>query len=127
MTDTGRPDDAVTVVVVTHRAASFIGAALAGLAAQTVPHRLLVIDNASTDGTAAVLASMLPAESVLRQPVNLGFAGGVAVAFPLIRTPYVALLNDDAVPDPEWLSALLAAADGDSGAAAWTSLMLLAD
>lgn len=127
MTDTGRADAAVTVVVVTHRAASFIGAALAGLAAQTVPHRLLVIDNASTDGTAAVLASMLPAESVLRQPANLGFAGGVAAAFPLIRTPYVALLNDDAVPEPGWLAALLAAADGDGDAAAWTSLMLLAD
>lgn len=122
-----RADDAVTVIVVTYRAASFIGAALAGLAAQTVPHLVLVIDNASTDGTAEVLASALPAESVHRMPANLGFAGGVAAAFPLVRTPYVALLNDDAVPDPGWLAALLAAADGDGDAAAWTSLMLLAD
>lgn len=120
-------DDAVTVIVVTYRAASFIGAALAGLSAQTVPHRVLVIDNASTDGTAEVLATTLPADSVLRMPVNLGFAGGVAAAFPLVRTPFVALLNDDAVPEPVWLAALLAAADGDGDAAAWTSLMLLAD
>lgn len=117
----------VTVVLVTHRAAGFIGEALAGLGRQTVPHRLLVIDNNSTDGTAAVLADLVPADAVIRLPVNTGFAGGVATAFPLVSTHYVALLNDDAVPDPGWLEALLDAADGDAGAAAWTSLMLLAD
>jgi GT2 family glycosyltransferase len=122
----------VTVVMVTHRGADFLQDALDGLAAQTVPHRLLVIDNASTDGTAAVLAEAvesgaLQAESVLRLPTNTGFAGGVAAAIPLVATSYLALLNDDAVPDTDWLAQLLAAADGDRGAAAWTSLMELAD
>src|SRR6478609_5637878 len=122
----------VTVVVVTHRAAEFLQAALDGLAAQTVPHLLLVIDNASTDGTAAVLADAvaagaLAAESVRRMPTNTGFAGAVATALPLVTTPYTALLNDDAVPDPDWLEALLGVASEDRGAAAWTSLMVLAD
>jgi len=119
--------DDVTVVIVTHRAAGFIAEALAALDRQTRAHRLLVIDNDSSDGTAEVLARILPPGAVRRMPANLGFAGGVAAAIPQVRTRYLALLNDDAVPAPDWLEQLLAAADGDDGAAAWTSLMVLAD
>ena len=127
MTDNRTSVPQVTVVVVTYRAAAFIGEALAGLAAQNVPHLLLVIDNASTDGTADVLAAAAPPGSVHRMDTNLGFAGGVSAALPLVRTRYLALLNDDAVPEPGWLAALLDAAEGDSDAAAWTSLMVSAD
>ena len=117
----------VTVVVITHRGAAFLRDMLDGLAAQTAPHRLLVVDNGSTDGSARLLAGALPHEQVLRLGRNTGFAGGVAAALPLVRTPFVALLNDDAVPDPDWLAALLRASAGDTAAAAWTSLMVLAD
>ena len=121
------PSDLVTVVVITHRAAAFITECLDGLAAQTLSHQLIVIDNDSTDGTAELLAARLAPGSVHRMPINLGFAGGVAAALPLIGTPYFALLNDDAVPDPNWLAELVAAAAGDSSAAAWSSLMVLAE
>ncbi len=117
----------VTVVVVTFRAASFLGETLAGLAAQTAAHRLLIIDNASTDGTADVIAAAAPGATVHRLAENAGFAGGVAAALPLVQTRYVALLNDDAVPRPDWLAQLLGAADGSPGVAAWTSLMVLRD
>jgi GT2 family glycosyltransferase len=101
----------ITVLVVTWRARNFLAECLAAVGAQTVPHRLLVVDNASTDGTAAVLAGFGEAE-VLRLPRNLGFAGGVAAGLERVGTPYVALLNDDAVPAPGWLAALLAAVPG---------------
>jgi GT2 family glycosyltransferase len=114
-------DVEVTVLVVTWRARDFLGACLAALREQTVPHRLVVVDNASADGTAAVLAGF-PEATVLRQPRNLGFAGGVAAGLGSVRTPWVALLNDDAVPEPGWLAALLAAAPGH---AAVTSRLLL--
>ncbi len=117
----------VTVVVVTYRAAEFLADTLTGLAGQTAPHRLLVIDNASTDGTADVLDRLAPPGSVRRMPRNLGFAGGVAAALAEVGTRFVALLNDDAVPDPHWLERLLAVARDDPAAAAWTSLMILAD
>ncbi len=117
----------VTVVVVTYRAARFLADTLAGLDLQTVDHRLLVIDNASTDGTADVLDRVAPAGTVRRMPANLGFAGGVAAALAEVGTRFVALLNDDAVPAPDWLEQLLAIARDDREAAAWTSLMLLAD
>lgn len=111
----------VTVLVVTWRARDLLAACLAGLRAQTVPHRLLVVDNASTDGTAELLAGF-PEARVLRLPANRGFAGGVAAGLAEVRTPWVALLNDDAVAEPGWLAGLLAAAGGH---AAVTSRMLL--
>jgi hypothetical protein len=116
---TQRPD--TTVLVVTWRARDLLARCLAALASQTVEHRLLVVDNASTDGTAALLAG-LPAATVLRLPRNLGFAGGVAAGLGAVGTPYVALLNDDAEPAPDWLAALRAALPGH---AAVTSRMLL--
>ncbi|MGS0687138.1 glycosyltransferase family 2 protein [Nakamurella sp. GG22] len=121
----GHPD--VTVVVVTFRGAQWVSECLSSLAAQTLPHRLLVIDNASSDGTGELLRDLLPPGQVLRLPVNAGFAGGVAAALPLVTTRFVALLNDDAIAAPGWLAELTAAAVDDPDAAAWTSLMLLAD
>jgi GT2 family glycosyltransferase len=47
-----------TVVVVTWRGRELVGGCLAALAAQTAPHTVLVVDNASDDGTAAVLATL---------------------------------------------------------------------
>ena len=60
-----------------------------------------MVDNASTDGTAEILARSVPAGAGASLPVNTGFAGGVAAALEQVGTRFVALLNDDAVPDPE--------------------------
>ncbi|MBW0011341.1 MAG: glycosyltransferase, partial [Pseudonocardiales bacterium] len=46
-----------TVVVVTWQGRGLVGRCLDALAAQTRPHRVLVVDNASTDGTAAEIAA----------------------------------------------------------------------
>jgi GT2 family glycosyltransferase len=113
----------VTVLVVTWRARELLRKCLAALDAQTLPHRLLVVDNASTDGTSALLAG-LPRMQVLRLPRNLGFAGGVAAGLAEVRTPWVAVLNDDAEPAPGWLAALLAAA-ADPAVVGVTSRLLL--
>jgi GT2 family glycosyltransferase len=109
------------VLVVTWRARDFLADCLTALRAQTAPHRLLVVDNASDDGTAAVLAGFAEAR-VLRLPRNAGFAGGVAAGLAAVDTECVALLNDDAVPGPGWLAALEA---GLGDRAAVTSRMLL--
>ena len=71
------------------------------------------------------LASESTGTTVLRLDTNTGFAGGVAAALPLVSTRFCALLNDDAVPDPDWLERLLAAAESDETAAAWTSLLVV--
>ncbi len=116
-----------TVVVVTWRGRDLVGACLDALAAQGREHALLVVDNASTDGTADVLAAHPSRPRVLRLPVNAGYAGALAAALPTVRTPYVAWLNDDAEPEPGWLAALEGALDACPDAAAASSLLVLAN
>jgi GT2 family glycosyltransferase len=115
----------VTVLVVTWRARDLLAGCLEALRGQTLPHRLLVVDNASTDGTAELLDKYEEAW-VLRLPRNAGFAGGVAAGLDQVHTPYVALLNDDALPTPGWLAALRRALVAQPDLAAATSRLLLA-
>jgi GT2 family glycosyltransferase len=124
-----RPPDAprVTVVVVTWQGRHLLGPCLDSLRRQTVPARVLIVDNASTDGTVDHLAAEHPDVEVLVSPRNEGFAGGVARALEHVGTPYVALLNNDATAAPDWLATLVAHADAHPEAAAVTSRMLLAD
>jgi GT2 family glycosyltransferase len=116
----------VTVVVVTWQQRELALRALASVAAQTVPCRVLVVDNGSTDGTSEAVAESAPDVELLRLPVNVGFAGGVDAAMTRVRTRFVALLNNDAVADVGWLAASLDAL-GDPGVAAATSKLVLDD
>ncbi|SDO89253.1 hypothetical protein SAMN04487905_10146 [Actinopolyspora xinjiangensis] len=106
-----------TIVVVTWRGAEHVEACLDALARQRA-HRLLVVDNASDDGTDELLARHPSAPEVLRLPRNLGYAGGLASAFPRVRTRYFGWLNDDTRPGPEWLATLEDALDRAPGAGA---------
>jgi GT2 family glycosyltransferase len=116
-----------TVVVVTWQGAHLLPPCLESLRRQTLPHRVLVVDNGSTDGTEELLAAGFPEAEVLQTGANLGFAGGVQAGLDAVTTPYVALLNNDAVAEPGWLAALVAALDEHPDAAAVTSRMLLQD
>ncbi|MGH3777381.1 MAG: glycosyltransferase family 2 protein [Pseudonocardiaceae bacterium] len=114
-----------TVVVVTWRGRGLIGRCLDALGAQTRSHRVLVVDNASTDGTADEIAAHCP--QVLRMNRNVGYAGALAAALPQVSTPYTAWLNDDAEPEPGWLASLEKALDDDDTAAAAASVLHAGD
>jgi GT2 family glycosyltransferase len=121
--DTSPP---VTVLVVTWQGRELLAECLDSLARQTEPHRLVVVDNASTDGTSGLLAERFPSATVVRNRANLGFAGGVTAGLAVVETPLVALLNNDAVAEPDWLARLVSALDAHPEAAAVTSRLLLA-
>ncbi|CAN5639995.1 glycosyltransferase family 2 protein [soil metagenome] len=122
---TGTASADVTVIVVTWQGRDLLPACLDSLAAQTMSARVLVIDNASTDGTTDLLCERYPWAQVHRLDSNTGFAGGVHAALPLIRTPLVALLNNDARADPDWLAASGRALSEHPDAVAVTAKMLL--
>lgn len=116
---------AVTVLVVAWQNRDLLPACLDSLGRQSLSHRVLVVDNASTDGTAGWLEQAYPQVEVLALPQNRGFAGGVQAGLAAVRTPYVALLNTDAHAEPDWLTVLAAALDADPAAAAVTPRLLL--
>ncbi|HVX44662.1 MAG TPA: glycosyltransferase family 2 protein [Mycobacteriales bacterium] len=115
----------VTVVVVTWQNRDLLPACLDSLAAQTLPHEVIVVDNASTDGTAQWLAEQHPEVRTVRLPTNTGFAGGVQAGLDQVRTPYAALLNTDACAEPDWLAVLVAELDADDALGAVTPRLVL--
>jgi GT2 family glycosyltransferase len=129
-----RTDDglACTVVVVSWNRADLLRRCLPALLAQELPGRrfeVVVVDNGSSDDTAAVLASEFPAVRVIHSRTNRGFAGGNNLALRTVTAPYAVLLNNDAVPEPGWLAALLApfAAPGGERLGASGSKILFLD
>lgn len=72
---------------------------------------IIVVDNASTDGTCAMLATRYPQVTVLRMPENLGAAGawaaGLSYAALEKRHDWVWTFDDDSVPQPEALEILM--------------------
>jgi hypothetical protein len=112
------PGISTTVIVVTWRGRDHIGRCLDALAGQDRPHSTLVLDNASDDGTAELLADHPSRPTVVRLPRNRGYAGGLVSAMAGLRTPFVAWLNDDAAPAKNWLARLEDALDADPRAGA---------
>jgi len=79
---------------------------------------VLVIDNASTDGSVAFLRENYPQVRVLVNSQNLGFAGGNNSALPYVSAPYVLLLNSDVEVTPGWIEPLVATLDAHPECAA---------
>jgi N-acetylglucosaminyl-diphospho-decaprenol L-rhamnosyltransferase len=101
------PDPRIAVVIVALNAAARIGRALGELTALAEAPRIVVVDNASTDGTAQLVRRRFPGVTVVSLPENRGAAGrNVGVA--LVEAPYVAFAEDDSWYEP---GALRAAAD----------------
>jgi hypothetical protein len=100
----------VTVVVLNWNGAHLLGDCLDGLAAQDLPEGQLavwVVDNASSDGSLELLRDQFPWVRTIANGSNDGFAGGNNVALRAVATPFVALINNDARPAPDWLRRLL--------------------
>lgn len=83
----------------------------------------VVVDNS---GGALKLDGLAGLARVLAAKTNLGYGG--AINFGMRECPageFVAALNDDAAPDPEWLAALVQAAEGRDDAGMWASSVRL--
>ena len=124
------PAPRATVVIVNWNGERWLPGCLDALQRQRVPYDVAVwvVDNASTDGSLALLARDYPAVRVLANDANLGFAGGNNTALREITSPFAVLLNNDATPEPDWLAQVLAPFDepGSDALAAVTSKVVFA-
>jgi len=116
----------VQVIIVAWNSGEDLQRVLDALERQTARDFVVTLwDNASTDGAVDRLRTADNVE-VVRSPENLGFAAGNNRAAALSRSSWIAALNPDAFPEPEWLERLLSAADA-YGADAVGSLQLSAE
>lgn len=104
------------VVVVTYNAADQLRLCLESVLAHArgFPHDLLVIDNASGDGTRRYLEDLrrnFPGLMFLFNEKNIGFSGAANQAIARLANPWLAFLDDDVMVREGWLSELLKAAE----------------
>jgi GT2 family glycosyltransferase len=101
-----------TIVITTYNRRRPLVTCLDALLAQAgdVPHEVIVVDDGSTDGTAAYLAEHVQAGRLrhLRQP-NAGWPAARNRGWRVARGDVIAFLDDDCVPAPTYLAALAAA------------------
>jgi GT2 family glycosyltransferase len=87
---------------------------------------LVVVDNASTDGSADAIAARFPDVALVRRARNDGFPANNDALRDLDGVRYVGLVNSDAFVEPDYLAPLVRALDDDPGLGAASPLMLFA-
>jgi GT2 family glycosyltransferase len=106
-------DPRVSVLVVSYNAREHVLACLASVAAHAgLPHEVVVVDNASADGTAAAVRARFPAATVIANEANLGFSRANNQALRVAQAPYALVLNGDAEVRPGCVETLAAVLEG---------------
>jgi GT2 family glycosyltransferase len=120
----------VTIIIPTFNGLRLLVACLEALRQQTYPAQateIIVVDDASSDGTASLLHERYPEVRVVVMPRNRGLAAACNAGAAQARGQLLVMLNNDTEPEPGWLAALVAAADANPQAGAIASKMLLHD
>jgi GT2 family glycosyltransferase len=108
----------VTVVIVTHGAWEWTQRALAALHRSTQDVEVVIVDNASRDGTPERLAHEFEGARVVTNADNVGFARAANQGAELAGGELVAFLNNDALVHDGWLAPLVDSLDRDARVAA---------
>jgi glycosyltransferase involved in cell wall biosynthesis len=99
------PSNTITVIIPAYRHEQFIAAAIGSALSQSSPPvQILVLDDASADGTVAAARAIADSRvSVSSNRQNIGLGPTVAAALASVKTPLVALLNSDDLFHPRRL------------------------
>lgn len=115
----------LSTVIVNYNTRDKLARALESLiTAGGVPsHEIIVVDNASTDGSAALVQERFPHVRLIEPGANRWFSGGNNLGIRAAQGDYVHILNPDTVTLPGALPAMIAALDADGSLGAVTSRM----
>ena len=119
----------VTVIIVNWNGERFLSRCLSAVMAQTVmPNEIILFDNASSDGSLEIVRRF-PSVRLMAQGENLGFARANNLAIEQVdaESDWIALLNPDAFPEPDWLDVLIDAAKQNSEFAVFASRQIMHD
>ena len=101
----------ISVIVVNWNGLGLLDSCFSAVASQTWPNmEVILVDNGSTDGSRELLVSWaerLPRARTILLPVNTGFCKANNLAFAEAQGEWIALLNSDAVAEPNWLEELV--------------------
>ena len=104
----------ISILIVSYNSVTTLPRCLAGLSRQTFKDfEIILLDNGSADGSTDTLETSWAQLNlrIERLPTNHGFAVANNIGSRLAHGKWLALLNADAFPEPDWLEQLLRAAD----------------
>lgn len=120
------PDPLVTIAIPTLTASAVLQECLFAMERQTCrDFEVVIIDN-SGKGLVREMAEAWRGVTVIENDWNRGFGAAVNQAFRRSKSAYCVTLNDDAIPDPGWLAALLRAVESRPDAGMCASAIRLA-
>ena len=101
------------IIIVTYNASADLAACLTSIeaSAATTPYEIVVVDNASADGSAAA-ARLWPRVRVIESPTNVGFSRANNIGIRASSGELILLLNADTIVKPGAIDTLVAALDG---------------
>ena len=100
----------VSVIIPNFNGMAYLDGVLSGLECQTVRNfEVILVDNGSSDGSCAFVASSYPWGHMIELPENFGFCKAVNEGIKASRAPYVLLLNNDIEVTPDFIEEMLAA------------------
>ena len=96
-----------SVVVVSYNTSAYIAECIDSLLALDYPDvEIIVVDNASTDGSIDLIKQRFPQVELVELPENKGFAGGASVGLFMAQGDILATVNPDVRLDPGWMRAV---------------------
>lgn len=100
----------VTIVIPNYNGKHFMKPCLASLDRQICrDFEILIVDNASSDGSLEYLAETYPSLEVIALDKNYGFSKAVNTGIKHAQTPYVILLNNDTIAEPNYVGEMIRA------------------
>jgi N-acetylglucosaminyl-diphospho-decaprenol L-rhamnosyltransferase len=96
------------VVIPTWRGRDLIARCLSALRADPSPKRVIVVDNASGDGTAELVRADFPEATLVQLPENVGFGRAVNAGVDAGGGDAIVLLNNDVLVEPGFVEAIVA-------------------
>lgn len=99
-------NEAISIIMLTHNKLEYTQQCISALKKTTKNFELIIIDNASTDGTIDYLKELSKNDNIIVKfnKKNKGFASGCNMGVSMAKTKWICLLNNDTVPLPFWLA-----------------------
>lgn len=118
-------NNSISVIVLNWNGQRFLERCLSALLAQTHhDSEIILVDNGSTDNSVQFVKDHFSTVRLIESPVNIGFAAGNNLGLSVARGEFIALLNNDAFPDPHWLESLLQVMQSDASIGTCASKMI---
>ncbi|XWX04439.1 glycosyltransferase family 2 protein [Aggregatilineales bacterium SYSU G02658] len=122
------PEPLLSVVIPNWNGERFLRTCLDALRRQTHPAlEVIVVDNASSDGSQALLRAEYPDVTLIALPSNRGFTGACNAGMARAQGEFISLLNNDTEVTPQWAAAIVDAFHRHPEVGIVASKMLLFD